>query len=92
MWELAVADDVYNRNESGSNIREISKKFIASLIAPYIRMLSSDWLMKGVFFFYQFLVFSAFPPFGLGNFSFLDWYFSQIPLPNMIYLYIITLA
>ena len=26
-------------------------------------------------------------PFGLGNFSSLDWYFSQIPLPNMIYLY-----
>ena len=25
-------------------------------------MLSSDWLMKGVFFFYQFFVFSAFPP------------------------------
>ena len=25
-------------------------------------MLSSDWLMKGVFFFQQFLVFSAFPP------------------------------
>ena len=34
-----------------------------NLITPYIRMLSSDWLMKGVyFFFYQFLVFSAFPP------------------------------
>jgi hypothetical protein len=30
-------------------------------ITPYIRMLSSDWLMKGEFF-YQFLVFSAFPP------------------------------
>ena len=27
-------------------------------------------------------------PFGSGNFSSLDWYFSQIPLPNMIYLYI----
>ena len=27
-------------------------------------------------------------PFGLGNFSSLDWYFSQITLPNMIYLYI----
>jgi hypothetical protein len=26
-------------------------------------------------------------PFGLGNFSSLDWYFSQIPLPNMIYLF-----
>jgi hypothetical protein len=25
-------------------------------------------------------------PFGSGNFSSLDWYFSQIPLPNMIYL------
>jgi hypothetical protein len=24
-------------------------------------------------------------PFGSGNFSSLDWYFSQIPLPNMIY-------
>jgi hypothetical protein len=24
---------------------------------------------------------------GSGNFSSLDWYFSQIPLPNMIYLY-----
>jgi hypothetical protein len=28
-------------------------------------------------------------PFGSGNFSSLDWYFSQIPLPSMIYLYII---
>ena len=27
--------------------------------------------------------------FGSGNFSSLDWYFSQIPLPNMIYLFII---
>jgi hypothetical protein len=27
-------------------------------------------------------------PFGSGNFSSLDWYFSQITLPNMIYLYI----
>ena len=26
-------------------------------------------------------------PFGSGNFSSLDWYFSQIPIPNMIYLY-----
>jgi hypothetical protein len=26
-------------------------------------------------------------PFGSGNFSSLDWYFSQVPLPNMIYLY-----
>ena len=26
-------------------------------------------------------------PFGSGNFSSLDWYFSQIPLPNMIYLF-----
>ena len=26
-------------------------------------------------------------PFGSGNCSSLDWYFSQIPLPNMIYLY-----
>jgi hypothetical protein len=26
-------------------------------------------------------------PFGSGNFSSLNWYFSQIPLPNMIYLY-----
>jgi hypothetical protein len=25
--------------------------------------------------------------FGSGNFSSLDWYFSQIPFPNMIYLY-----
>ena len=24
---------------------------------------------------------------GSGNFSSLDWYFSQIPLPNMIYLF-----
>jgi hypothetical protein len=38
------------------------KGVINILITPYIRMLSSDWLMKGVFFFYQFLVFSAFPP------------------------------
>ena len=29
------------------------------------------------------------PPVGSGNSSALDWYFSQIPLPNMIYLYII---
>jgi hypothetical protein len=28
--------------------------------------------------------------FGWGNFSSLDWYFSQIPLPSMIYLYIVT--
>ena len=34
---------------------------IFEIIPPYIRMLSSDWLMKGVFF-YQFFVFSAFPP------------------------------
>jgi hypothetical protein len=34
---------------------------ISEIIPPYIRMLSSDWLMKGVFF-YQFFVFSAFPP------------------------------
>jgi hypothetical protein len=27
-------------------------------------------------------------PFGSGNCSSLDWYFSQIPLPNMIYLFI----
>ena len=26
-------------------------------------------------------------PFGSGNFSSLDWYFWQLPLPNMIYLY-----
>ena len=26
-------------------------------------------------------------PFGSGNFSSWDWYFSQIPLPNMIYLF-----
>ena len=26
-------------------------------------------------------------PFGSENFSSFDWYFSQIPLPNMIYLY-----
>jgi hypothetical protein len=26
-------------------------------------------------------------PFGLGNFSSLDWYFSQIPFSNMIYQY-----
>jgi hypothetical protein len=26
-------------------------------------------------------------PFGSRNFSSIDWYFSQIPLPNMIYLY-----
>jgi hypothetical protein len=26
-------------------------------------------------------------PFGSGNVLCLDWYFSQIPLPNMIYLY-----
>ena len=31
-------------------------------------------------------------PFGSGNFSSLDWYFSQIPLPNMIYLYNIYLS
>jgi hypothetical protein len=30
-------------------------------------------------------------PFGSGNFSSLDWYFSQILLPNMIYLYKIQL-
>ena len=30
-------------------------------------------------------------PFGSGNFSSLDCYFSQIPLPNMIYLYKILL-
>jgi hypothetical protein len=28
--------------------------------------------------------------FGSGNTSSLDWYFSQIPLPSMIYLYIVT--
>ena len=31
-------------------------------------------------------------PFGSGNFSSLDWYFSQLPLPNMIYLYNIYLS
>jgi hypothetical protein len=31
-WELAVADNAYIRNGCGNNIREISKKFIASLI------------------------------------------------------------
>jgi hypothetical protein len=30
--------------------------------------------------------------FGLGNFSSLDWYFSQIPLPNMIYLFNIVVG
>ena len=39
-----------------------TKHGIFILIPPYIRMLSSGWLMKGVFFFYQFFVFSAFPP------------------------------
>jgi hypothetical protein len=34
---------------------------IIYIITPYIRMLSSAWLMKGVYF-YQFLVFSAFLP------------------------------
>jgi hypothetical protein len=29
----------------------------------------------------------VFASFGSGNFSSLDWYFSQIPLPNMIYLH-----
>jgi hypothetical protein len=29
----------------------VPSKYIYILITPYIRMLSSDWLMKGVFFF-----------------------------------------
>jgi hypothetical protein len=29
-------------------------------------------------------------PFDSGNFSSVDWYFSQIPLPNMIYLFTIV--
>ena len=47
---------------SGQNYfyKELTCKRISSIIPPYIRMLSSDWLMKGVFF-YQFFVFSAFP-------------------------------
>ena len=40
-------------------------------------MLDSDWLIAVIFFLL----------FGSGNFSSLDWYFLQIPLPNMIYLY-----
>jgi hypothetical protein len=37
------------------------RQLLWGIIPPYIRVLSSDWLMKGVFI-YQFLVFSAFPP------------------------------
>ena len=49
-------------------------------------MLSSDWLMKGVFAKNTSLE-TKFPsPFDSGNCSSLDLYFSQIPLPNMIYL------
>ena len=39
----------------------LTNRIYLYIIPPYIRMLSSDWLMKGVFF-YQFFVFSAFPP------------------------------
>ena len=54
-------------------------------------MLDSDGLIA-VIFFYKFAkntsLETKFPsPFGSGNFSSFDWSFSQIPLPNMIYLY-----
>jgi hypothetical protein len=49
-----------SRNRYFSQIT-LTNRIYLYIIPPYIRMLSSDWLMKGVFV-YQFFVFSAFPP------------------------------
>jgi hypothetical protein len=41
---------IYEKYQSRDDFRILKFYEIFEIIPPYIRMLSSDWLMKGVFF------------------------------------------